>query len=112
MEGTTSTTNEEVEVNNERSVTFYIYHPCFLLQQVFGTLFKCLGFEIGTNKNEHHEEKTPLEDLLISEENTPSNEHQSSQNIVTSEEQNERSTTTTTQSFVSFSLFSIWKIFI
>ncbi|CAI8593839.1 unnamed protein product [Vicia faba] len=45
--------NEEAEVTNERTTIFYLYHPCSLLQKFLGTFFKCLGFEIETNKKEH-----------------------------------------------------------
>lgn len=89
MEG--SSTNEEVKIT-ERTLTFYLYHPCFLLEEVVGALFKCLGFEIGTKTKE---------DDPIPEEITPTNEHESSQS--SSEQQQECSITT--QRFVSFSLF-------
>ncbi|KEH25941.1 hypothetical protein MTR_6g038180 [Medicago truncatula] len=33
--------NQEAEVSNERSATFYLHHPCSLLQKFLGTFFKC-----------------------------------------------------------------------
>lgn len=90
--------NEEAEVTSERTPTFYLYHPCSLVQKFLGTFFKCLGFEIETNKKEHelksHSDHT--EEDLGTEENKTRNEHESSQN---------ECSTCTTHSFVSFSLF-------
>ncbi|KAL5080790.1 hypothetical protein RYX36_009211 [Vicia faba] len=93
--------NEEAEVSNERTTTFYLYHPCSLLQKFLGTFFKCLGFEIETNKKEH-ELKNPsdhTEEDLGTEVNKSRNEHESSHNVLTCAEQEECSTSTT-QSFI------------
>jgi hypothetical protein len=100
-----TSTNEEVEITNEKNTTFYFYHPCSLLQKFLGTLFKCLGFEIETNKKEHDEVKSTsnTEEDVRSDDNITS-EHESCQKVLTCAEQKECSTSTTS-SFVSFSLF-------
>ncbi|CAK8532793.1 unnamed protein product [Lathyrus sativus] len=93
MEGTSRNEEEAEEVTtNEKITTFYLYHPCSLLQKFLGTFFKCFGFEIETNQKEHevksHSDHT--EEDLGSEENKARNEHESSQN---------ECSTSTTQSF-------------
>jgi hypothetical protein len=102
-----TSTNEEVEITNEKNTTFYLYHPCSLLQKFLGTLFKCLGFEIETNKKEHDEVKSTsnTKEDVRSDDNITS-EHETSQKVLTCAEQKECSTSTTS-SFVSFSLFLI-----
>jgi len=92
--------NEEAGVTNERSATFYLYHPCSLLQKFLGTFFKCLGFEIETNEKEHDE----VEAHSDAEEDLGSNDDGK---VLACEEQKECSTSDG-QSFVSFSLFLIF----
>ncbi|XP_045814089.1 uncharacterized protein LOC123907753 [Trifolium pratense] len=91
-----TSTNEEVEATNEKNTTFYLYHPCSLLQKFLGTLFKCLGFEIETNKKEHDEVKSPsdTEEDVRTDDNTTS-EHESSQKVLACAEQKECSSSTT-----------------
>ncbi|KAK2366679.1 hypothetical protein P8452_55176 [Trifolium repens] len=91
-----TSTNEEVEITNEKNTTFYLYHPCSLLQKFLGTLFKCLGFEIETNKKEHDEVKSTsnTEEDVRSDDNITS-EHESCQKVLTCAEQKECSTSTT-----------------
>jgi len=89
--------NEEAEVTNERSVTFYLNHPCSLLHKFLGTFFKCLGFEIETNKKEHDE----VEAHSDAEEDLGSNDDGK---VVACEEQ-KKCSMSDGQSLVSFSLF-------
>ncbi|CAL5185396.1 unnamed protein product [Lathyrus oleraceus] len=100
MEGTPKNEEAEEVITNEKITTFYLYHPCSLLQKFLATFFKCFAFEIETNKKEHEVESHSdhTEEDLGTEESKERNEHESSQNVVTCAEQKECSTSTT-QSF-------------
>lgn len=95
--------NQEEEVTNERSATFYLYHPCSLLQKFLGTFFKCLGFEIEANKKEHDE----VEAHSDAEEDLGSNDDGK---VLACAEQKEYSMSDG-QSFVSISLCFFFNFF-
>ena len=110
MEGSSRKGEEDVA---ERTATFYLYHPCYVLQQALNLLFRCLGFEIGTNTTQHKSplvNKTPSdsEEDHINPENTVTNDQKCSEEVSTSAEEaaDHREHSPTTQNFVSFSLCS------
>ncbi|XP_061351303.1 uncharacterized protein LOC133296354 [Gastrolobium bilobum] len=89
-----SSTEEEEKVA-ERTATFYLYHPCYFLEEALRTLFKCLGFEIGSSmvKPISDSEEDP-----ITPENTSSNDQNCSQEVPTITEETAHQEPTT-QSF-------------
>jgi len=45
----------------ERTATFYVYHPCHFLQEALRTLLRCLGIESGTSmSSEAKQERSSL----------------------------------------------------
>ncbi|RDX58078.1 hypothetical protein CR513_62631, partial [Mucuna pruriens] len=69
----------------ERTATFYVYHPCYFLEQALGALLRCLGIESGTTMcSQAKEEKTSLPQVQTLSgadpiTNSPSNTQKSSQ---------------------------------
>ncbi|KAK7357137.1 hypothetical protein VNO80_16420 [Phaseolus coccineus] len=41
----------------ERTATFYVYHPCRFLQEALRTLLRCLGIESGTSMSSQAKEE-------------------------------------------------------
>ncbi|KAK7391178.1 hypothetical protein VNO78_19590 [Psophocarpus tetragonolobus] len=58
MEGSSSSHEEE------RTATFYVYHPCYFLQQALRALLKCLGIESQEKEEKTSLLKTPAADLI------------------------------------------------
>ncbi|KAJ1424938.1 Elicitor peptide [Sesbania bispinosa] len=45
----------------EKTISFYVHHPCCFLQQALRALFRCFGVETETNMaSQAKEEETPL----------------------------------------------------
>ncbi|BAT94379.1 hypothetical protein LR48_Vigan02g196600 [Vigna angularis] len=42
-----------MEEEEERTATFYVYHPCYFLQQALRAFFKCLGIERTLSPQTH-----------------------------------------------------------
>ncbi|KAG4908031.1 hypothetical protein AAZX31_20G160100 [Glycine max] len=71
MEGSSASSHEE-----ERTATFYVYHPCYFLQQAFRALLRCLGIESeATMCSKAEEEKSSLSQTTAADDlitNSPS----------------------------------------
>lgn len=63
-------------IEEERTATFYVYHPCYFLQQAFRALLRCLGIESeATMCSKAEEEKSSLSQTTAADDlitNSPS----------------------------------------
>jgi len=66
----------------ERTATFYVYHPCYFLQEALRSLLRCLGIESETSTSSQvKQERSSLPETHAAADpisNSPTNTHRTS----------------------------------